>query len=160
MTPMDLLEYPASPPTQLSTTTSSSIILPYSVSEIGRSVNSQDIQHLHFPSISSPVELKFPAVNFFSDSVKPYLRNSPFTEISTSHVECSCLVWLCVTGSARRLCDFYSRSRLPRLQRRPHYSQFLHLSDAVQHLYPCSYILSLPPKIWLPNASDRYHAPD
>jgi hypothetical protein len=82
MAPIDLLEYPASPPTQLSTTTSPSIMLSYSVSKIGRSQNSQDVQHLKFPPISSPVELKSQAFNFFSDSVEPYVLTQPFTEIS------------------------------------------------------------------------------
>jgi hypothetical protein len=57
-------------------------MLSYSVSKIGRSQNSQDVQHLKFPPISSPVELKSQAFNYFSDAVQPYLRTSPFTEIS------------------------------------------------------------------------------
>jgi hypothetical protein len=57
-------------------------MLSYSVSKIGRSQNSQDVQHLKFPPITSPVELKSQAFNFFSDSVEGHLRTLPFTEVS------------------------------------------------------------------------------
>jgi hypothetical protein len=57
-------------------------MLSYFTSKIGRSQNSQDVQLLTFPAISSPVEFKAQAFNFFSDAVAPHILTKPFTELS------------------------------------------------------------------------------
>jgi hypothetical protein len=57
-------------------------MLSYFVSKIGRSQNSQDVQLLTFPEISSPVEYKSQAFNFFSDAVEHHIITMPFTELS------------------------------------------------------------------------------
>jgi hypothetical protein len=76
---------------QLSTTTSR-IMLSCSPKKLGRTGNALDIQLTNFPPISSPVETKAPAFNFFSDNLEAHLATSPFSEASafiTSHVPIS-----------------------------------------------------------------------
>jgi hypothetical protein len=58
-------------------------MLPYVPSKLGRTSNSMDIQLLKFPTISSPVEMKTQAFNFFSDAIEPHLQSCPFGEVSS-----------------------------------------------------------------------------
>jgi hypothetical protein len=67
---------------QLATTISSRIMFSYEVSKLGRTSNSIDVPHMEFPSISSPVEKKAQAFNFFADAIEPQLRLSPYNEVS------------------------------------------------------------------------------
>jgi hypothetical protein len=67
---------------QLATTISSRIMFSYEVSKLGRISNSIDVPHMEFPSISSPVEKKAQAFNFFANAIEPQLRLSPYNEVS------------------------------------------------------------------------------